>query len=60
MCEVIETHSLAMSADLAFEKAPSDRPLHPKLLRGAWSRAANLVADQTISVSHHLGVKNRM
>jgi hypothetical protein len=49
MCEVVETHSLAVSPDLAFEEASSNRPLHPELLRNAWSRAANLVADQTIS-----------
>ena len=34
---------------LAFKEAPSDRSLHPKLLRGAWPRAANLVADETIA-----------
>jgi hypothetical protein len=33
----------------SLEEASSDRPLHPELLRGAWPRAANLVADQTIS-----------
>jgi hypothetical protein len=49
VCEVLEIQSLAVSADLAFEKASSDRPLHPELLRGAWPRAANLVANQTIS-----------
>jgi hypothetical protein len=49
MGEVVETQSLAVSVDFAFEKASSDWPLRPELLRGAWSRAANLVADQTIS-----------
>ena len=49
MREVVEIHSLALSPDLAFEKAPSDRPLHAELFRGAWSRAANLVADKAIA-----------
>jgi hypothetical protein len=49
VCEVVETQSLAVPADLTLEEASSDRPLHPELLRGAWPRAADLVADQTIS-----------
>ena len=49
MCEVAEVQSLAVPPDFAFEEAPSDRPLHPKLLRRAGPRAANLIADETIA-----------
>ena len=52
MREVVEIQSLAMPPDFAFEKAPSDWPLHPELLRGAWSRAANFVADKAIARRH--------
>jgi hypothetical protein len=49
VCEVVEIQSFTVAPDLAFKEAPSDRSLHPKLLRGAWPRAANLVADETIA-----------
>src|ERR1700722_10285913 len=49
MREVVETQSLAGLPDFAFEEAPSDRPLHPEMLRHAQPSAANLIADETIA-----------
>lgn len=49
VCEIPEIQGISVPPDLALQKAPSDRPLHPELPHGARSGTTNLIADQTIA-----------
>jgi hypothetical protein len=47
--EIPDIQRVTVSPNLTFEKAPSDRSLHPELLHGSRPGATNLIADETIS-----------